>query len=66
MQRFAREHQVQGDYVVVGYDTIMKVPGFGGFGQAALVQVADASDVVLLGRISWIDRLQIFLLKYLV
>lgn len=66
LQRFAREHHVRGKYVVVGYGTIMKVPGFGGFGQAALVQVADASDVVLLGRMEWMDRVQIFLLKYLV
>lgn len=66
MQRFAREHQVRGEYVIVSYGTIMKTPGIGGLGQAALVQVADASDVVLLGRADWTDRLKIFLLKYLV
>lgn len=66
MRRFAREHKVRGEYVIVSYHTIMKVPGIGGLGQAALVQVADASDVVLLGRMEWTEQLQIFLLKYLV
>lgn len=64
--QFAREHQVRGEYVIVSYGTIMKTPGIGGLGQAALVQVADASDVVLLGQADWTDQLKIFLLKYLV
>lgn len=66
MQRFAKRYQLQGEYVIFSYDTIMKVPGVGGFGQAARVCLSDVSDVTLLGRMEWIDRLQIFVLKYLV
>ncbi|MDE7311367.1 MAG: M56 family metallopeptidase [Eubacterium sp.] len=66
MRRFAKKHKLHGDYVVFSYDTILKVPGVGGLGQAAKVRLSDVSDVTLLGRKEWIDRLQEFVLKYLV
>ncbi len=66
LSRFAGKYRLQGQYVIFSYDTIMKIPGVGGFGQAARVSLQDASDVELLGRMEWIDRFQMFLLKYLV
>lgn len=66
MQRFAREHQLHGEYVIFSYDTIMKVPGIGGFGQAARVRIQDPSDVFLLARQEWTDQLQAFVMKYLI
>lgn len=66
MHRFAAKYELQGEYVIFSYDTIMKVPGVGGLGQAAKVRVADASDVFLLGRREWMDQLEAFVLKYLI
>lgn len=66
MQRFAAKYGLQGEYVIFSYDTIMKVPGVGGLGQAARVRVADASDVFPLARWEWMDRLEVFVLKYLI
>lgn len=66
MQRFAAKYRLQGGYVIFSYDTIMKVPGVGGLGQAARVRVADASEVFPLARWEWTDRLEVFILKYLI
>lgn len=66
MQKIAKKYQLHGEYVVFSYHTIMKVPGVGGLGQAAKVRVDDASDVCLLARQEWMDRLQAFVLKYLI
>lgn len=66
MRRFAAKYELQDEYVIFSYDTIMKVPGIGGLGQAARVRVADASDVFLLARWEWMDRLEAFVLKYLI
>lgn len=66
LQRFAAKYGLQDEYVIFSYDTIMKVPGVGGLGQAARVRVADASDVFLLARWEWMDHLEAFVLKYLI
>lgn len=66
MQRFAAKYRLQGGYVIFSYDTIMKVPGVGGLGQAARVRVEDASEVFPLARWEWTDRLEVFILKYLI
>ncbi len=66
MQKLAAAYKPKGDYVVFGYGTIMKVPGCGGLGQAALVSIEDVSKVSLLGRQAWTDQLKTFILKYLI
>ncbi len=66
MQRFSKKYHLSGEYVIFSYDTIVKVPGFGGFGQAALVRIQDPSDVSLLARQEWTDRIQSFVMKYLI
>lgn len=66
MQRFAKEHKLHGEYVIFSYDTIIKVPGIGGCGQAARVRIKDPSDVFLLARQEWPDQLQAFIMKYLI
>lgn len=66
LRRLAQRYQPQGEYVIFSYGTIIKVPGTGGFGQAARVRVADSSDICLLGRKEWMDQLQEFVMKYLI
>lgn len=66
MERFSEKYHLQGDYVIFSYDTIMKVPGVGGFGQAARVRIKDPSDVFLMARQEWIDRFRTFVMKYLI
>lgn len=66
LSRFSETYDLHGEYVIFSYDTIMKVPGIGGLGQAAMVRTTDASDVFLLGRMEWMDQLKLFILKYLV
>lgn len=64
--RLVAAYRPKGRFVVFSYGTIMKVPGVGGLGQAAMVDVNDPADVTLLGRQEWIDKLQIFMLKYFI
>lgn len=66
MERFSEKYRLQGGYVIFSYDTIMKVPGVGGFGQAARVRVKDPSDVFLMARQEWIDQFRTFVMKYLI
>ncbi len=66
MEKLVSKYGLRGKYVIFSYDTIMKVPGTGGLGQAAMVSIKDASDVFLLGRQEWTDRLEAFILKYLI
>lgn len=60
------KYRPKGGFLVFSYDTIMKVPGAGGLGQAAMVDINDSTDVNLLARREWIDKLQIFMLKYFI
>lgn len=63
-QKLVARHRLKGEYLVFSYDTIMKVPGVGGGGQAAMVNMEDPSDVFLLGRYTWKDRVKLFMMKY--
>lgn len=64
-QKIACKYDLHGEYVIFSYGLIMKMPGIGGGGQAAMVSTKDPSDVFLLGRKEWVDELKIFALKYL-
>ncbi len=66
MNQLAAKYKIKGNYAVFSYGTIMKVPGCGGLGQAAYVNIRDTADVSLLGRQEWTDELKSFILKYLI
>ncbi len=63
--KLAARHKLHGEYVVFSYGAIMKLPGIGGGGQAAMVSMSDPSDVFLLGSEKLADQIKIFALKYL-
>lgn len=64
--RLLSEYELQGEYLIFGYGTIMKLPGIGGLGQAALVSISDPSSVSLLGREEWMGCLAAFILKFVI
>ncbi len=67
--RFAqllREEQIDGEYVYVTYDTIMKVPGVGGGGNVGMIAVDDLSDIFYLRADTWENDALEFILKYLI
>ncbi len=66
LHRLTERYKPQGEYVIFSYGSIIKVPGAGGFGQAARVRVGDPSDICLMGRQEWPDRLMEFVMKYLI
>ncbi len=63
-QKLVARHRPKGEYLVFSYDTIMKVPGVGGGGQAVMVNIEDPSDVFIIGRYTWKDRVKLFMMKY--
>lgn len=64
--KLTAKYGLDGSFVVFSYDTIMKVPGAGGLGQAAMVNLKNPQDVCLLGRQQLVDRLKVFMLKYFI
>ncbi len=68
-RRFAellREEQIDGEYVYLSYDTIMKVPGVGGGGNVGMIAVNDLSDIFYLRADTWENDALEFILKYLI
>lgn len=63
-QEILEEENISGERVFVSYDTIMKVPGVGGGGNVAMVSTEDFSDIVYLSEEGMADKVQRFLLKY--
>lgn len=64
-QKVLDEEQIEGEYVYISFDTIMKVPGAGGGGNVAMVAIDDFDDVFYLAAEDWRNDLMIFLMKYL-
>lgn len=56
---------VAGNYVYLGYDTIMKVPGAGGGGNVGMIAVGDYEDIFYLRAETWENDFLEFFLKYL-
>lgn len=57
--------EVEGDYVYLCYDTIMKVPGVGGGGNTGMIALADYEDIFYLRAQVWENDFMEFCLKYL-
>lgn len=66
LDRLVHTYGLEGPFVVFSYGTIMKVPGAGGLGQAAVVNTDGTADVRLLAKDGWIERIQVFVMKYLI
>ena len=60
-----RELDVEGSYVYLSYDTIMKVPGVGGGGNVGMIALADYGDIFYLRAETWENDWMEFYLKYL-
>lgn len=56
---------ITGEYVYLGYDTIMKVPGAGGGGNVGMIALEDYEDIFYLRAETWENDFMEFCLKYL-
>lgn len=65
LQKLTDRYAVTGTYVFFSYDTIQKIPGVGGGGQCARVCIDHPRDVELLAGDRFLDKLYLFVLKYL-
>lgn len=65
MDACLRDLDVQGSYVYLGYDTIMKVPGVGGGGNVGMIALEDYEDIFYLRAETWENDWMEFCLKYL-
>ena len=57
------DYGIEGQHVYMAYDNIMKIPGVGGGGEAAMVNTEDFSDVFYLRADTLGNDIMIFLLK---
>lgn len=65
MEECLKDLEIQGEYVYLSYDTIMKVPGVGGGGNVGMIALADYQDVFYLRAETWENNFMEFCLKYL-
>ena len=56
---------VEGEYVYLSFDTIMKVPGCGGGGNVGMISMTDYEDVFYLAKDCTENHVMVFCLKYL-
>ncbi|MCM1112283.1 MAG: M56 family metallopeptidase [Muribaculum sp.] len=63
--RLIADEGIQGEYVYLAFDTIMKVPGYGGGGNAGMISLADYGDILYLAADCTENRVMEFCLKYL-
>ncbi len=63
--KLIEDEGIEGEYVYLSFDTIMKLPGYGGGGNAGMISLADYGDIWYLAADSWENRAMIFCLKYL-
>ena len=59
------DREVEGEYVYLSFDTIMKVPGCGGGGNTGMISLTDYDDVFYLAKDCTENYVMIFCLKYL-
>lgn len=64
-QEILKEKHVVGEYVYVGFGGVMKVPGVGGGGDAAMISTTDYSDIFYLRADTPENDLMEFMLKYM-
>ncbi len=60
-----KELEIEGEYVYLSFDTIMKVPGSGGCGNVGMIQPGNYEDIFYLRAETWENDLLEFCLKYL-
>lgn len=58
-------YQVEDEYVYLSYNQIMKVPGAGGGGEAAMVSTGDYTDITYLAADTTMTKVQRFILKWI-
>lgn len=63
--RLIEDEEIEGEYVYLSYDTIMKVPGCGGGGNAGMISLTDYEDIWYLAADCRENRVMVFCLKYL-
>ncbi|MCM1102111.1 MAG: M56 family metallopeptidase [Clostridium sp.] len=56
---------ITGEYVYLSYDTIYKIPGCGGGGNAGMISLKDYDDIFYLAADCRENRFMVFCLKYL-
>lgn len=66
MKEILEEYQVDVDYILLAYGSIMKEPGIGGNGQVALIYTDELDEVYYLSKDCWQNKLSAFVLKYLI
>lgn len=65
MEECLKDLELQGEYVYLSYDTIMKVPGTGGGGNVGMIALEDYKDIFYLRAETWENDFMEFCLKYL-
>ena len=65
-RKLLEEKQIEGEYVYVSFDMIMKVPGAGGGGNVAMIAMDDYDDIFYLAADDWRNDLAVFMMKYLI
>ncbi len=64
--KLLEEKKIDGEYVYISFDTIMKVPGAGGGGNVAMVAIDDFDDVFYLAADDWKNNFFVFMMMYLI
>lgn len=64
-RKLLAEQQVEDEYVYIGFDTIMKVPGCGGCGNTGMVSTGNVNDILYLNSYTLENRVMEFILKCL-
>lgn len=65
MEDCLKDLEIEGEYVYLSYDTIMKVPGAGGGGNVGMIALKDYEDIFYLRAETWENDFMEFCLKYL-
>lgn len=58
-------YNISGDYVFISFDTVIKMPGFGGGGNIGMVSTIDYDDIFYLAAESPENKFMTFVLKYI-
>lgn len=64
-QIFCRKHNITGEYVYLSFGGIYKVPGIGGGGEVVQVCCDNPKEFTYITADTWINKVQMFVLKYL-
>lgn len=65
MEECVGDLEIEGEYIYLGYDSIMKVPGAGGGGNVGMIALGNYEDIFYLRAECWENDFMEFCLKYL-